>query len=203
MQLEDAEVGSLCQNVEPDLGRQLACHALQLERVGAVRALQRAAMRELGEQPQRRPCAVADGGGGARLDLCAHTEMTPLSDSSCSSDVMSDRMRSRGALYVAASSVAMSSTRRAPSQRVSTATAIGSGVNTRSGARITQRPRAASWRILTWRASAGREEASMTILCGRLASLMSAPGEMRRAGSGPGSRRRGAERRAGPTARCT
>ena len=97
VQLQDAELGRLRQHVEPDLGRQLVGDALQRQRVGAVGALQRAAVRQLGQQADRRRrrrrprrcCA-------ARLHVHAFT--TPLSASSCSMDVMSARMRSFGAL---------------------------------------------------------------------------------------------------------
>src|SRR5581483_4479983 len=62
-----------------------------------------------------------------------------------------------------ASSPAISPTLRLPSHSCRTATATASGVNTRSGARITQRPRTASWRSLTCRASTGREVCAMIV----------------------------------------
>ena len=64
MQLQDAQVGCLRQHVEPHLRRQLAGNALQRQRIGAIGALQRAAVRQLGEQPDRSPQ------GGRGIGLC-------------------------------------------------------------------------------------------------------------------------------------
>src|SRR5262249_26631718 len=95
MQLQDAERGGLLENVEPNLGWKLAASALQHQRVGAVRALQWAAMRELGQQPERGP----DGRRllSARCNK-AHAVTTPLSTRSCSMGRISQSMRSLGAL---------------------------------------------------------------------------------------------------------
>ena len=94
MQLQDAEIGCLRQHVEPYLGRQLAGGALQRQRIGAVGALQRAAVRQLGEQPDREPARRPRCPGAVRGR--AHAVTTPLSARSCSMGTMSARMRSTG-----------------------------------------------------------------------------------------------------------
>ena len=53
MDLQHADLGELGQNLLPFLGRELAAAALELDRVGAIGALQRAAMRELGQHRER------------------------------------------------------------------------------------------------------------------------------------------------------
>ena len=98
MQLQDAEIGRLRQHVEPDFGRQLAGDALQRQRVGAVGALQRAAVRQLGQQADGRERAAAASGVGADAVAARHAVTTPLSARSCSMAMMSARMRSFGAL---------------------------------------------------------------------------------------------------------
>ena len=99
VQLQDAEIGGLRQHVEPGFGRQLAGDALQRQRIGAVGALQRAAVRQLRQQAHGRKGA---GGGVRRLRRCCgsrrHAVTTPLSARSCRRAEMSARMRSLGAL---------------------------------------------------------------------------------------------------------
>ena len=96
VQLQHAEVCGLRQHVEPDFGRQLVGDAFQRQRVGAIGALQGTAMRQLGQQADRRRDARGSFCSGRRL--YAHTFTTPLSARSCSIEVTSARMRSFGAL---------------------------------------------------------------------------------------------------------
>src|SRR3954471_9863770 len=85
-----------------------------------------------------------------------HAFTTPLSARSWSIETMSATISSFGALYSLASSLAMSSTERAPSQSFKTPTAISSGSNTRSGANTSHLPRPAWCRSLMCGGSAGR-----------------------------------------------
>ena len=98
VQLQYAELARLAQRALPLRRRQLAVGALELDRVGAVGALQRAAVRQLGEQP--------DGRARARRrvllellaeDHLAHALTTPLSARSCSILTTSLFMTSSGA----------------------------------------------------------------------------------------------------------
>src|SRR4029078_2643253 len=68
------------------------------------------------------------------LEGRAHAFMLPLSASPCRSSITSFRINSTGAAYSLASVSAISSTLLLPSQSLSTATAISSGVRIRSGA---------------------------------------------------------------------
>ena len=95
MELQHAELRRLRQHVEPHLRRQLACDALELERVGAIGTLQRAAMGQLCQHADRCADARLDRGGGA---AARHATTTPLSASPCSMVTMSARIRSLGAL---------------------------------------------------------------------------------------------------------
>ena len=54
MDLQHAQAGRLVEHAAPFGRRQLARRSLQLERVGAVGALQRAAMGQFGQEPHRR-----------------------------------------------------------------------------------------------------------------------------------------------------
>src|SRR5260370_42501160 len=53
MDLQHAEFGELGQNLLPFLGRQFAAAAIELDRIGTVRALQWTAVRQLGEHGER------------------------------------------------------------------------------------------------------------------------------------------------------
>ena len=53
MDLQHADFGELAQNLLPFLGRQFAAAAVELDRVGAIGALQRAAVRQFGEHRER------------------------------------------------------------------------------------------------------------------------------------------------------
>ena len=98
VQLQDAEIGCLREHVEPNLRRQLAGNALELERVGAVGTLQRTAVGQLRQQPDGRPRTGLGATGRTRFQLHAHAVTTPLSASCCSSGTISARIRSLGAL---------------------------------------------------------------------------------------------------------
>ncbi len=58
-QLRRAHLPRLAEHLDPLGGTQLLMAASEIQRVGAVRALQRAAVGQLGEQPQRRTGLVA------------------------------------------------------------------------------------------------------------------------------------------------
>ena len=86
MQLQHAERRRLVEHAKPGFGVQFAAGALQVQRVGAIGALQRAAMRQFGNQPQRRLGAFA---GQSRI--------APRSARSCSRPATSRASTSRGA----------------------------------------------------------------------------------------------------------
>src|SRR6185312_16764613 len=87
----------------------------------------------------------------------------PLSARSCSIATTSVEIASRAAAYLAANSSTIAPTLRAPSQSLSTSTAISSGASTRSGARITQTFRVSSNFSFACRGSSGRL-ASLTLM---------------------------------------
>ena len=124
MDLQHADFGELGQNLLPFLGRELAAAAIELDRIGAIGALQRTAMRQLGEHRERN----AEGlrGRAARLQhrepvggiagryagigqRRAHEVFSrasvknPLSARSCSMAMTSVAIASRSAAYLAAS----------------------------------------------------------------------------------------------------
>ena len=66
MHLEDAHLAGLLHHRAPHLGGELLVDALKLDRVGAIGALQGTAMRQLGEQADRRARAQR------RLRVAAH-----------------------------------------------------------------------------------------------------------------------------------
>src|SRR5262245_3253353 len=122
-------------------------------------------MRQFGKQTYRRAGAqrelrvaadalgrlVVDDKGlamsvGPKLQFLAHPLMYPLSAKPWSKSSTSLRITSAGAEYSFARASTISSTVLLPSQSLSTATAVSSGVSTRSGANKIQRPRPASWR---------------------------------------------------------
>ena len=127
MDLQHADLGKLGQNLLPFRRRQLAARAVELERIGAIGALQRAAMRQLGEHRERNAeglggrlagfehghaieRAVLSGQGGRRIgEYFTHEVFSrasvknPLSARSCSMAITSVRIASRGAAYLAAS----------------------------------------------------------------------------------------------------
>ncbi len=51
--LESAEIGHLVEDAPPGIGVELVSRAIELKRIGAVGALQRAAMRQLREEGKR------------------------------------------------------------------------------------------------------------------------------------------------------
>src|SRR5215471_11757550 len=124
-------------------------------------------MGQLGEQPHRRAGAkrrglllaanhalgrlIVDGerlAMAVSLKLLAHPFTYPLSARPWSRSITSARIVSFAAEYSLAKASTISSTVLMPSQSLSTATAVWSGVRTRSGASKIQRPRPASWRSL-------------------------------------------------------
>src|ERR1700675_3489588 len=124
MDLQHPDFGKLGQNLLPFLGRKLAAAAVQFDRIGAIRALQRTAVRQLGKHRERNakglrgraagfqprepvtgPAAV----GFAGAENFAHDVFSrasvrrPLSARSCSMTTTSVAIASRGAAYLAAS----------------------------------------------------------------------------------------------------
>ena len=83
MDLQDADVGRFVEHAQPDGGVQLAGGTRQLQRVGAVRAGERATMGEFGDQPERR--------------RRTHSRTAPRAERSVSMAVTSARMASAGA----------------------------------------------------------------------------------------------------------
>src|SRR6185312_551490 len=179
--LQHADLGEFAQHPLPFLGRKLGRGAVELDRVGAIGALQRTAMRQFQQHGHRNAMGLRD-----RLLLLKHGEAVvrigclvvrklahevfsrasvrnPLSARSCSIAITSVAIASRGAAYFCASPSTMSATLRTPSQSLSTSTAISSGASTRSGARITQTFRVSSYFSLAWRGSTTRL-ASLTVM---------------------------------------
>src|SRR5262249_31672377 len=109
--LQHAHRRRLVDGARPFRRRQFLARALEIERVGAIGALQGTAMGELGQQRQR------------RRDLI-HRLITPLSAKSCSMLLTSRRMTSRGALNLAASPSTMAVTEATPSQRWTISSAL-------------------------------------------------------------------------------
>src|SRR6185312_14925117 len=221
MHLQHADLGELGQDLLPFLGGQFRRAAVELNRIGAIGALQRAAMRQLQQHRDRnaigfrnRLLPLQHGEAVARLGRVVVGEFAhevfsrasvknPLSARSCSMAITSVKIASRGAAYLAASSSAMMATLRTPSHNCSTSTAISSGASTRSGARITQTFRVSSNFSLACRGSTGRL-ASLTVMWRADAMVSSGPtflwARRRRAECGPRHRRDRA-RRVAPTAR--
>src|SRR5688500_6004802 len=83
MDLQYAHLCGLRHEAAPFLRRELVAGSVQRQRIRAVRALQRAAVRQLREQGQGR-------------GLSAHADITPLSERSCSKALTSRRITSRG-----------------------------------------------------------------------------------------------------------
>src|SRR5665213_367832 len=184
MDLQHADFGKFGQYLLPFLGGQLDAAAVELDRIGAIGALQRAAMRQLGQHGERNAIGLGDRTtslqhrqpvfrvGRRRFAVCsqrAHEVFSrasvrnPLSAKSCSIATTSVAIASRGEAYFTASKSTMSATWRTPSQSCSTSTAISSGASTRSGARITQTWRVSSNFSLACRGSTGRL-ASLTLM---------------------------------------
>ena len=159
--------GRLAHDLLPFRCRQLGVGLLELERVGAIGALQRAAVRQLGKKADRRAHAHDGSRLGRRGCIAAHLagvhrhrRFLDVLDvgmgqiRSClhyslvgevlehRDDVGLDLLRWRIVLFchqpgdVADAALAIT--------KLQIATAISSGSNTRSGARISQRPRPAS-----------------------------------------------------------
>src|SRR3954451_21688814 len=176
MHLEHADLGEFAQDFFPFLGGQLLARAVELDRVGAIGTLQRAAMRDLEQHGERnaeclrrraallqhREAVAGVGRDGGITEHIAHDVFSrasvrkPLSARSCSMTMTSARIASRGAAYFAASWSETSPTLRSPSQSCKTSTAISSGASTRSGARITQTFRVSSYFSLACLGRTGR-----------------------------------------------
>src|SRR5579871_4988335 len=181
MHLQHTDLGELGQHLLPFLGCELGRTAVELDRVGAIGALQRAAMRQLEQDGDRDAMGFRDGflplqhgeavarpgrlmvRGLAHVVFSRASVRNPLSARSCSMASTSVAIASRGAAYLATSWSTMSLTRRTPSQSCSTSTAISSGARMRSGARITQTLRVSSNFSLACRGSTTRLS-SLTVM---------------------------------------
>src|SRR5258707_202096 len=123
MDLQHADFVELSQNLLPLLGGQFAAAAVELDRIGTIGTLQRAAVCQFGEHRQRNPEGLR-----RRAPLLQHREPViggrcwfavrenvahgvfsrasvrkPLSARSCSIVTTSPAIASRGAAYLAAS----------------------------------------------------------------------------------------------------
>src|SRR3984957_18674867 len=181
--LQHADLGKLREDFLPFFRRELAAAAVEVNRIGAIGALQRAAMRQFGEHGQwnsegfrrrascfqRGQAVIGPGSHFAIGENVAHAVLSrasvrkPLSARSCSMAMTSVAIAPRSAAYLMASWSTISATLRTPSQSCSTSTAISSGASTRSGARITQTCRVSSNFSLAWRGKIGRL-ASLTVM---------------------------------------
>src|SRR3977135_2188117 len=127
MHLQDAHLAGLLHHRDPHLGGELLVDALKLDGIGAIGALQRAAMGKLGEQAdrsagaKRRRGAAAHAFGGlvihdegfamsVGLELLGHPFMYPLSARPWSRSSTSVRITSGGAEYSLARDSTISST---------------------------------------------------------------------------------------------
>src|SRR5687768_866632 len=105
MQMQHAEFGRLAEHVEPDLGRKLLVRLVQLERIGAIDAGERAAMRDLCEHCHRRRDRDRFSRTGARqADIIHRATISnrPRPTNSSAKLVMSFKISSLGAPYSAA-----------------------------------------------------------------------------------------------------
>src|SRR6478735_8728443 len=124
MDLQHADFGELAEHLLPFLGRELAAATIQFDRIGAIGALQRAAVRQFGEHRERnaerlrrrtlrfqnREPVTGRGAGCLVLgEEVAHDVFSrasvrkPLSARSCSIATTSAAIASRGAAYLTAS----------------------------------------------------------------------------------------------------
>src|SRR4029079_19167211 len=124
MDLQHTDFGELAEHLLPFVGRESLAATIQLDRVGAIGALQRAAVRQFGEHRERNaerlrrrtlrfqnrePVAGRGAGCLAIGEEVAHgvfsraSVRNPLSARSCSMATTSVAMASRGAAYLTAS----------------------------------------------------------------------------------------------------
>src|SRR6266446_3574774 len=126
MDLQYADFGELGEHLLPFLSRQFAAATFQLDRIGAIRTLQRTSMRYLGERAallqHRKPVRGRAGhraGIGKRRTheaLSRASVKNPLSARSCSMAMTSAAIALRSAVYFAASWSIIAPTPRTPSQ---------------------------------------------------------------------------------------
>jgi len=124
MDLQHADFGQLGEHLLPFLGRQFAAAALQFDRVGAIRTLQRTAMGQFGEHRERNaegfrgraallqhrePVGGIAGGHAGICERWTHEVLSrasvrnPLSARSCSMAMTSVAIAARSAVYFSAS----------------------------------------------------------------------------------------------------
>src|SRR5687767_5443669 len=126
MQLQDTEIVGFGKNTLPKCRIELGRAAIELERIGAIGALQGAAVSQFREKANR------EGRSG-------HRSITRLSAKSRRNASTSARTSSGGARKEAARRSAISPTDALPSQACRISTPISSISKMRSGARSTQR----------------------------------------------------------------
>src|SRR5918993_2692124 len=151
MQLQDAERIGFRENLFPGGGVEFRRTPVEVQGIGAIRALQRASMREFREKADRR---------GGRV----HKSTTRLSAKSLRNASTSGRTSSGEAPKATASAADISSTLMLPSQRFRISTPISSSSKIRSGASSTHRSRTRSWRSRTPRGSRGLQFTMMSVL---------------------------------------
>ena len=128
MHLQHAQRGRLAEDALPGCGVELGAGALQLQRVGAIRAAQRTAMRELRKERQRR----ADGSGPA-ASWREHAFVDKVLQHR--RDVGGDRGARCVELRASIVDHLLDAPRAVDSRKISTASS--SGTSTRSGASTT------------------------------------------------------------------
>ena len=122
--LQHADLGEFAQHLLPFVGAEFGVGAIELQRIGAIRTLQRAAMRQFGQHGERNTECLGDRSarfqhGEAVHRLACHLRhigrrrghgvgslasiRNPLSARSCNIATTSAPMSSRGAAYFAAS----------------------------------------------------------------------------------------------------
>src|SRR6202044_507028 len=154
MHLQHAERRGFGEHAGPGRGIELVVARIEYERVGAIGAAERTAVRQLGKQTER---GMQTHGPIRRH----HSSKSFLSASPRNMAVTSARMRSRGALKVLARSSTIASSVASPVQRLTISTAMVSALNTRSGANSTQPPCASLCTSRTPRGSRGRASAGI------------------------------------------
>src|SRR2546423_7138595 len=156
MHLQHAECRRFLEHAPPRGGVEFVGAVFERERIGAIGAAERAAVRQLGKQAKRARRA---------LRSCVHqTSISLFSTNPFNIAETSVMMRSRGALNVFARSSTISFTVASPLQRFTISAAIASALNTRSGASSTQPPCASLCVRRTPRGSFGFASAEMVML---------------------------------------
>ena len=150
MDLQHAQPRRLAEHARPGRGVEFAGAVVELQRIGAIRTAERTAMRQLGEQTERRGRWAA---APARLELQQFLVGQPADQFH---HVGMDAVARRAGKGLARSST-IASTLTRPVQRLRMSTAMASALNTRSGASRTQPPCASLFTSRTPRGRRGCE----------------------------------------------